>query len=582
MAEEMMDILLDIGRQPTFQAAARLLIERMIAVLRAALGETGWADDSELLRGLVHLRPDFGYQGFAAVELAGAAEPAPAALSSMTAWRALCERGCGLLVDVDPAVFAFTDGTRWSAHAPEDGDPVGFRTTHQELRARDVTHLLALPLALGDRVTGMVTLELRCADAVGDAEFAPWTLAAPALERMARLGALVLDRLPLEGPTAERSGPFPAVGPASAAMLDLLEGFARLDAPLLLVGESGTGKSRLAAWVHERGRRTGPFVQADVASLSAEQAAVRLFGSVKGAYTGATNQTGCVHAAQGGTLFIDEVARLSLDSQVQLFRLLDDGRFRRLGPAREEEALVRVVAATNEDLPRAVREGRFRHDLLYRLESFAVEVPPLRRRVEEIDAWATHFLLAQHRRYARNHHARLSPEATLLLRAQRWPGNLRELRGVVERAWVNATVRTSPGAERWPTEVHVTVDDVRGALAASLAREASGSLLPALEEAATAFVLEAERLRREGKGGLALDQAESFRGAVVAAALRQLGDPADAARLLGMEAQIRGSNHLVTFRDAWQRTVDLAKVVGAVVPEAPPGLAGRGRRKRAG
>jgi NtrC-family two-component system response regulator AlgB len=209
------------------------------------------------------------------------------------------------------------------------------------------------------------------------------------------------------------------------------------DAAVLLRGENGTGKGVLARLLHARSRRAaGPFVTVHCPTLSEELLASELFGHARGAFTGAVrDQPGKVEAAHGGTLFLDEIAEIAPTLQAKLLRFLQDKQFERVGETRTRHADVRVVSATNRDLEADVAAGRFREDLLYRLNVIEVTVPPLRERREDIVPLARHFV-AFFARAAGRPAPELSPEAQDALLHYDWPGNVRELRNAMERAVV--------------------------------------------------------------------------------------------------------------------------------------------------
>ena len=207
------------------------------------------------------------------------------------------------------------------------------------------------------------------------------------------------------------------------------------DAPVLLRGESGTGKSVLARWIHSMSLRSRyPFVVVNCPTLSEELLTNELFGHARGAFTGAVrDQPGRVEAAEGGTLFLDEIADISPSLQAKLLRFLEGKEFERLGENKTRRANVRTVAATNRDLDDHVRKGLFREDLLYRLNVIDLQLPPLRERSEDILRLARRFL-SFFARAARRQPPELSKSAEQALTSYKWPGNIRELRNTIERA----------------------------------------------------------------------------------------------------------------------------------------------------
>ncbi|WP_295541610.1 sigma-54 dependent transcriptional regulator [uncultured Pseudacidovorax sp.] len=203
-------------------------------------------------------------------------------------------------------------------------------------------------------------------------------------------------------------------------------------APVLVIGETGTGKELVARALHRHSDRAGgPFVAVNCAAIPKDLLESELFGHVKGAFTGATaDRAGCFKAANGGVLLLDEIGDMALEVQAKLLRVLQEGEVTPLGSHRAQKVDVRVVAATHRDLAQAVRDGRFREDLRYRLDVLAIHLPPLRERLADIVPLAEHFL----RQAAQPAPAkRLSAEAARELLAHDWPGNVRELRNVMER-----------------------------------------------------------------------------------------------------------------------------------------------------
>ena len=238
--------------------------------------------------------------------------------------------------------------------------------------------------------------------------------------------------------------------PAVARAIGVARDVARTDATVLLTGESGTGKGVLARAIHEWSDRAGrPFATVNCPSLSAELLRSELFGHVKGAFTGATDhKIGKIEYADGGTLLLDEVGELDLEIQPRLLRFLQDREYERVGDPEPRHADVRLIAATNRDLGRAVAEEGFRDDLFYRLNVIQIELPPLRQRPDDILPLAQLFLRYFARRYSKMITG-FTDDAQAALREQPWPGNIRELQNAVERA-VILERRTAVGAGALP------------------------------------------------------------------------------------------------------------------------------------
>jgi NtrC-family two-component system response regulator AlgB len=261
------------------------------------------------------------------------------------------------------------------------------------------------------------------------------------LQRLSHLGRKI-EHLEEQVKESHAQNPEPLMDfttPAMREVMAVLDRAAATSASVLILGESGTGKSVAARALHGRSLVADrPFVTVSCPSLSRELLESQLFGHVRGAFTGAMkDHWGKVKAAAGGTLFLDEIGDLPLEIQAKLLRLLQEREYERVGETTTQRAEVRVVAATNRDLRQRVAEGAFREDLFYRLNVIAVTMPPLRDRPEDLLRFADHYL---------RHFARLcgrpltgfTDEAVDCLCSYRWPGNLRELRNVVERAVIMA------------------------------------------------------------------------------------------------------------------------------------------------
>jgi len=258
---------------------------------------------------------------------------------------------------------------------------------------------------------------------------------ARALARRARAGEPRAAAFP-----AGRAAPDGLVG-RSGGMLAVYKQIALAcasDAPVLVTGETGTGKELVARAIHRHGPRSArPFVPVNCGALPEGLLESELFGHVRGAFTGAVaDKRGLFDEARGGTIFLDEIGEMSPALQVRLLRTLELGEVRPVGSPRTTSVDVRVIAATHRDLERAAREGSFRQDLFYRLHVFAIRIPPLRERREDVPLLATHFLAGF---AARGRGAvSLTPAAVAALAAFDWPGNVRELENTLERLAVEA------------------------------------------------------------------------------------------------------------------------------------------------
>jgi DNA-binding NtrC family response regulator len=220
-----------------------------------------------------------------------------------------------------------------------------------------------------------------------------------------------------------------------SAVVSQAEAAARSDSTVLLTGESGTGKDVLARFIHSKsGRSSSPMIMVNCGALPETLFESEFFGHERGAFTGASSlRRGLLEAADGSSLFLDEIGDLPLVMQVKLLHFLEQGRFRRVGSTRDQNADVRIIAATNRDLASEVERQRFRADLYYRLNVVSLHVPPLRERAKDIPSFIDHFLDTYRQRFNRPS-LDLSAEARQALQVYSWPGNVRELRNCLERA----------------------------------------------------------------------------------------------------------------------------------------------------
>ena len=324
-----------------------------------------------------------------------------------------------------------------------------------QVRALGIRSYAIVPLALKDEVLGALAVgaELPARYGEEDADFllqvgrqlalaVDTTLAYEEVERLRR--QLELENLYLRKEVLEARSFGEIIGesPAIRRVVEAIEQVAPTEATVLVSGESGTGKELVAREIHNRSeRRRGPMITVNCAAIPENLYESEFFGHTKGAFSGAVrDREGRFAAARGGTLFMDELGEIPRELQSKLLRVLQDGTYQRVGEERNQTADVRIVAATNRDLTREVRAGRFREDLFYRLSVFPIRIPPLRERKEDIVLLAPHFLEQACRKLNRPD-LRLTEADMAELQAYDWPGNVRELQNTLERGVITAQGR---------------------------------------------------------------------------------------------------------------------------------------------
>jgi transcriptional regulator with GAF, ATPase, and Fis domain len=327
-------------------------------------------------------------------------------------------------------------------------DPPAWAVEPNWMRAEGVAGFGGQPLVHRDKVLGVLAVFARgpigpeCMDwlrTIADHAAAAIATARAFAEidvlrkRLEAENEYLREEVTRAGAFGELVGQGPALG-AVARQIDLV---APTDSAVLILGESGTGKELVAREVHRRSKRAGkPLVKVNCAAVPRELYESEFFGHIRGAFTGALrDRAGRFELADGGTLFLDEVGEIPLELQAKLLRVLQEGELERVGEERTRRVDVRVIAATNRDLRAEAEAGRFRQDLYYRLSVFPVELPPLRKRPEDIPILAEHFLALSARKLGRP-----APRPTLAavrqLQQYPWPGNVRELQHVIERALI--------------------------------------------------------------------------------------------------------------------------------------------------
>ena len=279
------------------------------------------------------------------------------------------------------------------------------------------------------------------------------------------------------------------VGPSKGTrdIIDLVQKIAKLSATVLILGESGTGKELLARRIHrEAGDPDAPFIAVNLAAIPRELAESALFGHERGAFTGAhRQQLGKFELASGGTLFLDEIGDLRLDLQAKLLRAIQEGEIERVGGTKPIKTGFRLIAATNVDLEKAVKEGRFREDLYYRINVIPIKLPPLRERAEDIAQLSEFFLQRYNARFRKNIQGITEPTMDML-RKYWWPGNIRELENLIERL-VAVSDKDYVSEEDLPLEFHFAQLEPRGTRTESLFESATNAfernfILRALEK----------------------------------------------------------------------------------------------------
>ncbi len=309
---------------------------------------------------------------------------------------------------------------------------------YQSVIYNNILSVLCVPIIRGEDTLGALYLDHHTIPALFDENDLTFIRAianfsSVMLEMLSDVKSLAITRRELTE-DIRRAGHRTTFVTQDRSMLDLLANLAaiaRSEHPVLLLGESGTGKDVLAKKIHAMSTRAdGPYMQLNCAALPEGMVESELFGVAKGAATGVSERDGKFAAADGGTLFLDEIGDMSLPVQAKLLRVLEDGRFEKVGSNRTDLCDVRIICATNKDIKQMVREGTFREDLYFRINFFSIQIPPLRERPADIPLLVQHFLRRSDRKSSP---PRFSPAAIEALTTYQWRGNVRELKNVVER-----------------------------------------------------------------------------------------------------------------------------------------------------
>ena len=543
-------------------SAAERTLRHLLAVTERALESGDWMK-ARAARAILHLRPGQGYHGLYVLEPDAEALHAPSSgddlAPSLSAWRTVQKTRRAVSLDVQ--LKALTP-RGMDTEVAEDGAKISLNS-QLRLERRDVTHLFAVPLFSPGELAGMVSLELKCPRGLG--RVLPWESIADELELAAAIAGPYLASLPRRADDVRRDDPLlPVVGASMAGVVDVLGAFAPEPETLLVRGETGVGKSRIARWCHARSERPdGPFEVLDLLAVPEEMQMGELFGWKKGAFTGAAaDHVGYVGRAQGGTLFLDEIDKLSSKAQAALLTLIEERRFRVLGSTESRGADVRFIVGTNADLPTEVREGRFREDLYYRINVLPVELPPLRERRDEIAAWARFMLERRHADKGAAGSPALDDEAAESLSRHDWPGNLRQLDNIVRRAHALASASAGDGALR-VTRAHV--DRAWGLDPNAKAKPVAvgDGALGALRGGAAALVDHAKDHSIDFED---VDLPRALHGVLLAEAVLRAGSREAAFELLGRGELVANRNH----HKALKRDLGHALKLYAALGEDPP------------
>lgn len=538
----------------TFDACAWQTLRTANTLVREALAADG---RGRVCRTLLHLRRE-SYQALRAVDAETDTERLEGVESSASIWASVRENHCSISVDVafGGVMAHMADGDRIIPTSTFDSG-----STQKSLLARATTHLYAIPLLTqADRLHGMLLVEVQAPDAAvqpivhahcGQALALLASITLPHLLRL-RDERTLMVRASIDTVTAD----LPVMGERTRRALPLLRLFAESEGTILLTGPTGTGKSTLAEWCHAQSpRAAGPFETVLLNALPEQMQLAELFGWRKGAFTGATtDREGAVFRAEGGTLFIDEIDKLSVTVQGALLRLLQERNYRPLAGVKERTANVRIIAASNQVLPDLIRDGLFLEDLYHRLNLFPFELEPLAVRRDEIEPWARHMAHQCHAGYlGERRRLRIEDTALAALPKRDWPGNLRQLDNVVRRAYMVA--RAAASDDEGCT---LTLRPEHLEWSLTLERPlASRPMVALLTEAAASVARRAIERYEYEKEPLPLELLDGFKGMCLQVARRETGKLTEAFRVFGQASLVAHRNHHKSWNQLSQRATEL-------------------------
>ena len=522
----------------SLEALVGVLIPEMWRCAEAAVASSTYAGNVNFLRAVLHLRPDGVYQSMIAYP-----EGAEEVVTSATLWACIEQCSSGA-VAIDVLVGLMDCGLGALKVEQRDVSARNGKETSspsmQHFLERDTTHIMLVPLRDPAGVlVGMITLEVLCRNAIGTGFV--WKECARSLLDLALVACPYLLARPRQARPVElvTNALLPVIGEHMRPVVEMLETFSKSNEVLLISGATGVGKSRIAQWCHAASQQhEQPFERLNLLTIPDNMQMAHLTGWRRGAFTGANRDVeGSLFRAGRGTLFIDEVDKLSLPAQAGLLQILDEREYRVLGSSgKPTQCHVRFIFGTNISLLTAVQRGLFREDLYYRINVLPVALPSLRTRRDEIAAWAS-VLLSRSVGEA-EHSFSIDDEGIKMLENYDWPGNLRQLDNVMRRSLALSRILE-------PSTRRVSVEAIYRALNMEGERPTEAGKTP-LEHAAEFVVDRAIEISEAEPFSLKI--IDGFRGLVLEEATRRLGSKEAAFRLFALDNLVQHRNHHSTYR----------------------------------
>ncbi len=574
------DLIQTLRTAHTFDDSADAFLKKSQRLVEDGLWDGDYVGQGMVLRSMVHLRPFGEYQSLHVLhreERLAATLSKESWLPSMTAWEWIDRYQIPLEIDLVAKTIRFhslfrVEAIHQETVLPHPSSQTAFtgNVTAKRLVARNVTHLLVVPLFGPTQETlGMVSIEVNCQPAIGKALLP--TIYFQYLSLLSEVAGPFFIIHPQAPLSQEMAGDelLPIIGQKMKSILSFLKVFATHEETLLISGETGVGKSRLALWCHAHSaHQDHNFEILDLSTIPEDMQLPELFGWKKGAFTGAIQDyKGALVRAENGTLFIDEIDKLSLKAQAGLLQVLESRQYRPLGNNRESlKANVRFIVGTNANLKESVQQGRFREDLYYRINVIPVHLPTLRERRDEIPHWATYMVQRKHRELEKLGTVFFDAEALVCLEKQTWPGNLRQLDNTVRRAYL---IALSDVRAKSPDLV-LKRSHLEQALALDFphAQSSSSSLGESLKQAASAFVEQALD-RFENADPLDLNSTDCFRGLVLLQAMERLQDKKQVYQMFGKDKSIKNRNYHRELKQELQKANHLFQSLGISEVELP-------------